>query len=388
MGCIEKGDLRALLDGELPETELARIEGHLASCAPCCRELEALRENAAFTLSAFERVAPSSVLVPVPSSSWIRERAGFGRPVTSGWGLSHMLRNLFRFVGGSRLRVAASTLAVLAIVALLFTLSPVQAVASSFLSVFRVQKFVTVQVDPSSLPKVAAPDNLGSLTTTGSFKPRVATAEEAERLTGFKVPTPGTLPAGIGPAPKAIAVTEAHSTTFTPNLEKVRSYLSSIGATDVKLPDNLDGAPITLQMPASVSVLYLEKGGAERDSNGIPRPHVGQGFLYVGASTSPTLDVPDGLDVEQIRAEVLKMPGLPQELVSQLRAIDDWRNTVVVPVVKGTTHEVNVQGVTGFAITQPDGKGTTLIWPKDGRIYAVSGSFGEADLLAVANSIK
>lgn len=388
MGCVERGDLRAFLDEELPGAERVRIEEHLLSCTSCCNELEALRVNAAFAMTAFDRVAPRPVEVPQPSWSRIRARAEGRRPVTPGWGLSQMLRNLFGFAGGSRLRAAASTATVLAIVALLFTFSPVQTVASSFLSIFRVQKFVAVQVDPSSLPKMAAPGELGSLTTTGNFNPRQVTAAEAEKAIGFKAPAPGTLPAGIESNPRAFTVTEARSTTFTPDLKKVRAYLSSIGAADVKLPENLDGASITLQLPAGVQVLYAEKGAINSSSEGVPIPAQGQKFLYVGATGSPTLDVPEGLDVEQIRAQALKMPGLPAELVSQLKAVDDWRSTVVVPVVKGTSREVKVQGATGLAITQPDGKGTSLLWPKDGRIYAVSGSFGEAELLAVANSIK
>jgi len=120
----------------------------------------------------------------------------------------------------------------------------------------------------------------------------------------------------------------------------------------------------------------------------MPVPEAGQKFLYVGASSSPTLTVPDGLDVDQIRNELLKVPGLPQDLVSQLKSISDWRSTVVVPVIKGQSHEVTVQGQSGLMITQSDGKSTSVIWPSNGAIYAVSGSFSEAETLAVANSLK
>jgi hypothetical protein len=299
-----------------------------------------------------------------------------------------MFGRLLEFVGGSRVRIVASTTIALAIVALLFTLSPVQTMASSFLSIFRVQKFVAVQVDPTSMPRIASPSDLGTLTTSGEISTRQVTADQVEKAVGFKMPIPGTLPDGLETKPRAISVTSAHSVTFVPDLKKVRAYLSSIGATDVKLPDNLDGAPITLQIPAGVIELYLERGGSARNADGTPMPLVGQNFLYVGATTSPTMNVPTGLDVDQIRSEVLKMPGLPPDLVNQLKSISDWRNTVVVPVVKGSSHEVTIQGQQGMAITQADGKGATLMWAKDGRVYAVSGSFGESELLAVANSLK
>ncbi len=390
MGCVERGDLRAFLDGELVGSERVRVEDHLASCLSCGRDLEALRVNASLAQSALDRVAPKATEVPQPAWSQIRDRAEgrVRRPVTLGWRLSQMLGDLFRFVGGGRVRMAVSTAAALAIVALLFTLSPVQTVASSFLSIFRVQKFVAVQVDPTAMPKIASPGELGSFKTTGDRTMKVVTPQDAERAVGFKMPVPSTLPSVLQASPTATMVTGSYSVTFTPDLKKVRAYLAAIGAANVQLPDNLDGAPITLQMPPTASTLYLEKGASVRNAEGVPMPAVGQKFLYLGAGSSPTMNVPDGLNVDQIRTEVLKMPGLPADLVNQLKSIDDWRSTVVVPVVKGTSHEVSIQGQTGLAIVQPDGQGASLIWPRDGKVYVISGSFSESELLAVANSLK
>ncbi len=391
MGCVERGELRAFQDGALAEVEMVRVERHLAGCAYCRAGLDALRENALLARSAIDRLAPAASEVPMPQWSRVRERAEerIRRPVTFDWGLTSMFGNLLRLVGGSRLRMATSVAATLVVVALLFTLSPVQTMASSFLSIFRVQKFVAVQVDPSSVPKeLASPQELGTIRTTGDTKARLVTLSEAEQAVGFRVPVPATLPAGLEPQPRAVMLNGAGNVTFVPDLKKVRAYLSTLGATDVKLPDNLDGATITMQMPARVQVLYLEKGGVERSADGMPRPLVGQRFLYVGATTSPTLSVPDGLDVGAIRSELLKVPGLPPDLVSQLKAIQDWQSTVVVPVVKGTSRDVTVQGEKGLLVVEPDGKGTSLIWMKGGVIYALSGSVSEAEILAAANSMR
>ena len=299
-----------------------------------------------------------------------------------------MLGALPRLIHGGKTRLAMIGMAALAIVALLFTLSPVQTAAGSFLSIFRVKRFVAVTVDPNAMPKMARPAELGSFTTSGDPMPRVVTIGDAEKLIGFRLPLPSWFPKGLEPKPTAVAAAGPFTQTFVPDLKKVRAYLSSVGASKVKLPDSLDGAPITLQMAASAMVLYLEPGAAVRSSDGMPVPAAGKRFLNVGVTSSPTLNVPSGIDVEQIRSEILKMPGLPQELVSQLRAIDDWRSTAVVPVFKGTSHEVVVQGEKGLMITQGDSKGCSLIWPKDGRIYALSGTFSEDEILAVANSMR
>ena len=44
---IDEGRLQALIDGELRLDERHRAERHLAECAPCRAELEALRANGA-----------------------------------------------------------------------------------------------------------------------------------------------------------------------------------------------------------------------------------------------------------------------------------------------------------------------------------------------------
>lgn len=393
MGCAGIGELRAFLDGELSLSERERMEIHLGSCTHCRTELDAIRETADIARMAVESLAPLDTQTPAPNWSVVQDRAN-GRvsgPVTlmHEWGFPRMFGDLFRLAGGSRFRVATSAVASILVVALLFTLSPVQTAAGSLLSIFRVKKFVAVTVDPDSLAKLASPFGLGSFTITGDQKPRKATLAEAEEAVGFRIPTPELLPSGLEPAPRSIMVTGDVSATYVPDLTKMRAHLESVGAADVDLPQSLDGAAITLRMPPSVAVLYSEKdGGTVRSAEGLVKPVGGQRFIYIGATTSPTLQVPDGIDVEQVRAELLKMPGLPTELVNQLRAIDDWRNTVVIPVVKGTARDVMVQGEKGLMITEPGGEGITLLWLKGNVVYTVTGSVSESEILVAANSLR
>ncbi len=386
MRCVGIGELRALLDGELPGGQRQRVEQHLESCAVCRGSLDALSANASFVGSALRRFAPEGSAVPRVAWSSVRDRVE--RPVTLDRRIGNVFGSLFGFVTGSRLRIATSAVAVVVAVALLFTLTPVQTAASSFLSLFRVKKFVAVTVDPASLPNIASPVDLGEFTITGDQKTRQVSLAETEKAVGFKVQTPATLPSGMETAPRSVDITSAISVTYTPDLAKVRAYLASIGASNVRLPDNLDGAPITLQVPPAVAVLYAEKGGIERTPDGLPKPLAGSRFLFLGATAGPTLSVPDGLDVELVRTEILKMPGLPQDLVKQLKAVEDWRNTVVVPVVKGTSREVTVQGEKGLLISETGGKGTTLLWLKGGIVYTLTGSVSEAEILAAANSMR
>lgn len=390
MGCVDRGELRAYLDGELAAGRGGQVESHLTSCESCRQAFEDLSRNASFARSGIDGLAPSPSQLPMPRLSGVRDvvrRAETG-PVTPVERMAEMMNNLARTLGGSRMRLAGTALVSLVLVGLLFTMSPVQTLASSFLSIFRVQKFVAITVDPKSLPDLSSPEQLGTFSTTGGGKPRTVSVDEASKAVGFRVAGPTALPTGLEPAPRSVTAMDGSTATYVPDMKKVNAYLASIGAKDVKLPAALDGATISLQIPPSAQMLYLEKGAAERDADGKIMPAVGQKFLFLGMTTSPTLTVPDGIDVEQVRTELLKIPGLPADLVNQLKSIQDWKSTVIVPVVKGSSKDVTVQGEKGLLVTSPDGQGRNLIWLKGGVVYAMSGSVSEAELLAAAESIK
>ena len=390
MACATIGELRAYLDGELPAGEMDRLARHVASCVSCEAELEGLRANASVVRTALDLASPSALEASAPSWSRIRDRLD-GRenhPVTRAWRVSEMVRNLLHQATASRARLATSAVAIFVAMALVFSLSPVQTAASSFLSVFRVTKFVAVTVDPTALPNLKSLSELGSFSNKGSQTPKEVSLAQAESTVGFNVPTPSTLPSGLDKTPRSTMVTGTYSVTFTPNLEKINAYLASIGASNVKFPANIDGQPITVQVQPAVAMLYTEPGVVTRSQDGMLKPGPGQKYLYVGATTSPSINVPAGVDVNQVREALLSIPSLPPELVSQLKSITDWQTTVIVPVVKGTSKDVQVQGTQGVLVTEAKGPGMTLLWQKGGIVYVVSGNVSEFDLLAAANSMK
>lgn len=390
MTCATIGELRAYLDGELSPGEMDRLARHVASCVSCEVELEGLRANASVVRTALDLASPSALEASVPSWSRIRDRLD-GRenhPVTRAWRVSEMVRNLLHQATASRARLATSAVAIFVAMALLFSLSPVQTAASGFLSVFRVEKFVAVTVDPNSLPNLKSLSDLGTIKTTGSRSMKEVPLAQAESTVGFKVPIPTSLPSGLQKTPMFTSVTGAYGVTFTPNLAKIKAYLASINASNVKLPDNIDGQPITVQVQPAVAMLYAEPGAISQTPDGMPKPGPGQKYLYVGATTSPTISVPAGVDVSQVRDALLSIPSLPPDLVSQLKSITDWQNTVIVPVAKGTSKDVQVQGTQGVLVTEAKGPGLTLLWKKDNVVYVLSGNVSESELLAAANSMK
>src|SRR5665647_224077 len=98
MGCVDRGELRAYLDGELAAGRGGLVESHLASCDSCRQECEALGRNASFARSAMDVLAPLPSQLPMPRLSGVRDvvRRGEMSPVTPLERIGDMMKNLAR----------------------------------------------------------------------------------------------------------------------------------------------------------------------------------------------------------------------------------------------------------------------------------------------------
>jgi hypothetical protein len=67
----------------------------------------------------------------------------------------------------------------------------------------------------------------------------------------------------------------------------------------------------------------------------------------------------------------------------------DWTNTLLLPVPENIASfsEVQIDGVSGIALTSLNGRDTALMWQKDGIVYVLSGG-NVADLIKVADSLQ
>jgi hypothetical protein len=113
----------------------------------------------------------------------------------------------------------------------------------------------------------------------------------------------------------------------------------------------------------------------------------GDKHLTVSQMTSPSLEIPASVDVESIRQSLLSMPGLPPDVVSQLRSIQDWQHTLIIPVPQdATTSRETVDGAPALLISSQ--KGTAVLWQKDGVLHAVGGQATADEVMATANSLS
>ncbi len=283
--------------------------------------------------------------------------------------------------------IAATAAAVLIV---LLLLPGTSALASQFLSLFRVQHFQPVQVtgqDVTALSQYSAPrvDDLGSVKfQAGSFHMRNnLTKDQAVKSVNFSVVLPTQLPNGVANSPSFSVIEGGHG-VFTFSSSKLHAYLVKNGHGNVKIPANLNGATFDVTTTAGVMIKYGYHGG---------NPFV------VGELPSPLIRATGSASLEQLRNFMLSLPGLPASLVAQLKQIDLNNGTIPLPVPAGIdAHSVTVNGTSGVLLSSNKTttveniknfpSGSLVVWQAKGIIYALGGiAINTSQLLAAANSI-
>ncbi|MCL5961078.1 MAG: zf-HC2 domain-containing protein [Chloroflexi bacterium] len=384
MSCVDVGTLRAFVDGELRDDERRLVERHVADCRDCRRVLEEVTEVSSWAGSQLASLDPVEMPEPGVALPGVRQKlvaAGNRRSVPERL-VSAFNRQWYRF--------GAAAAALLLTFSIVLVYAPARSAAEGFLGVFRVQKFQAVQVDPAKMPRLPAPTNIGEFSFTRDPKiETVASIEEARKRMSFDLRAPGNVPSSLLPTPAVMVSSEAEA-ALTIDLDKLNAYLASIGATNVSLPPSLDGATVKVKISPEVGLVYSDKTFAQLKaaSDGAKSPPSDVRILFVAQGRSPVMEGPSNLDWEQLRSQLLQMPGLPPEFVAQVRGIHDWQQTLLVPVVGGTSRNVTVDGVQGILVTSKEHGMVVALWQKNDVLYAVGGNLTESDVLGVANSLK
>ncbi|MBI2864111.1 MAG: hypothetical protein HYX94_06065 [Chloroflexi bacterium] len=383
MGCVDIGKLRAFCDGEVASGEAKQIETHVARCISCREQLDGVRKAGSFVAAKMNAIAPLPGEAPPgieASLAAIRRREPRLATKTAE---GNTARGLSRWIGGLvagatfHWRASVAGLVAVAVVISLVALPPVRTIADDLLGIFRVQKFTQVTLDPGTLKNLPNfdPSKMGTfdgITREPSSSTVASPAEAAARL-DFPLRLPQHLPAGVTNNPK-LAVTDSFSVAYTFDLARATTYMASMGITGIDLPKSLNGQKISGTMPVHVIASYGE---------GVPGAAMA---LFQGRS--PVVEIPDGVNLDEVFNAIYSLPGLPPELVVQLRAID-WRTTAPVPVLKGdTSRKLTVDGVEGLLVRNDIEKVTVLFWQKDGIVYVMAGDVADSDLVAAANSLK
>ncbi len=202
--------------------------------------------------------------------------------------------------------------------------------------------------------------------------------EEASRRVGFAVkqPDPAALPPGVSRTP-TITAEPAGQTRFTFDRDKAAAYFRDLGRTDLRLPDRLHGTTLVISTPPVAMLRYAAGDG---------KPAV-----MVGQTSDVQVAVEGAVTLDEVRDYLLSVPGLPAEVAAQLRAIQNWENTLPIPVPadKIAWRETTIHGGQGLVLTDNTGLGSAALWRlRDGRIYGVAGPLKDGELQRVVDALR
>jgi hypothetical protein len=254
------------------------------------------------------------------------------------------------------------------------------------LSVFQPTQIKAISVTPTDARALQALPPLEAFgAVRGTRSPavdEVGTAGEAAQDAGFALRLPGNVPAALANQVH-YQVTQRAKTTFTFDKVKAAAWARQHKVALTALPAGLDGATYTATLEPIAIVTYGTQ--PHKREHGVRRGT----FLAVMQAPVPTVTA-SGASLHTLAEWFAAQPGVPRSLVAQIRAIGDPTQTLPIPIRfdKQTATKVTVDGVQGLAIGDETGIGSTIVWTKAGKLYAVGGTFAQSQVLGLAETLK
>lgn len=388
---IEEGTLRAYLDEELPSEEFENTKNHLVSCPQCQEAAEALKNETGRVLQILECIDDGSKGPPEDS------KAALAQMKTQIDKSKEKEVNMSGKLFSSIPRPAWIILAVIALLAIGLTFSPIRAIANTFLGLFRVEQVRVVEFQNNDMSEKLGASSQFEYMMSNQVNIQeygdpqdAADAAEASSLAGFAVRLPSETK-----QESSIRVIPGGKATFNIDLEQINTILTDIDRSDIQLPRNLDGASITVEIPASIEARFGEcefeemESELETDSEAV---HPSSCISFIQAP-SPVVEAPPDLDLVKIGEAFLQITGMSPEEAADFSQNVDWATTLIIPVPRyySEHEEVPVDGVTGILIKHYEyktGDMYLLVWVKDGIIHGLTGPGEKSDALLIANSLK
>lgn len=410
--CPEDGLWRAWLDRDISGMDGPTHythDRHLEHCRACQQRVASLRANALHTGRVLYHRPPD---VSAADLALARQRLDWRRgaarttfpipipapsPLPGSAAASKEPRSMPSSISATAFRFRAALASIAAALALTFVIGFTpqgQSAASAFLAQFRGEKIQVIPLDANTLQsadrmfqqlgnlgQVQRPSN-SSVAAARRDLLEVETLAETSQKAGFPVTEPRVLPAGLDKTP-TIRYLPGQEGRFTFDAARARAYFQSIGQPDVQLPPRFDGATLVVNLPPAV-LLHYQPSEAATGSASAAGLVVGQaGQLTVGVES------PSGVTLQELREFLLGLPGIPAELKTQIRGIQDWQNTLPlpVPVDKVSWEQTRIGGVDGLILNDNSGLGSGALFQRDGRVYGVAGSYKADEIRRVADSL-
>ena len=356
-----EGVLRRLLDEPAGVADADRQ--HVAGCTECRGGLAAMREDAALVDAALVTESVADVDV---DAAWRRLLKA---------GLAPESEQVVTPLRASRSRGVLRRPAVAALAVAVVLTGAGTAAANDWLQIFRTKKIAPVSFSTSDL--IALPDltAYGDVVVTGEVDVNpVPDAAAAAAASGLDVPEVTTLPRGVSGEPVYQVGREA-SATFTFSAERAARTAAEEGRTLPTPPPGLDGSRVRLVAGPGVAAIW-------RQPTGVPA-------LFVGRAVAPKA-FSTGVPFETVRDYLLSLPGLPENVASQLRTFTADGSTLPLPVPadRMTTSSAKVGDVQATVLASRDRLLAAVVWVDDGVVTVVAGSLDPGEVVAIARELR
>ncbi|HEV2388884.1 MAG TPA: hypothetical protein VGS20_16705 [Candidatus Acidoferrales bacterium] len=289
----------------------------------------------------------------------------------------------------------------LAIIVAGLNFTPAHRLARRFFQSLRMGKVQAVNVDLSNFVGPTADRSLqqmvsqmisNKVTVTVNEKTETApTAAAAGQIAGFPV----RLPSAEKDAPR-LTVRGNHAFQLTVDRTRLEAIFKEAGRPDVALPQAIDGAVVAVRIPRTVVARY---GNCPRPPSATanvatPPPNSTEysTCAVLSQSPSPVVDVPAGLDLEQLAQIGLELAGMTPDQAHRFLGTVNWQATLGLPVPRflRSYEAVKVNGVQGTLLNMAGRRGPTytLVWAKAGMVYSLTGYGSPSDAVTVASSLQ
>jgi hypothetical protein len=399
MTCLNGGTIQAYHDKEISVAELQGIERHLAECTACRTRLASVARDSGLVrdaLSTLDEHAGPITGAAIAYAGFRAEINSQGASHTSWW------NRLF-----TRPWTPAWGAAGIIAIAILIGFSPARTWAGRLLATLRVKRIAVIAIDPESFIRTEQNDpraykllektvSESVVFTTQPGNPQIVSdASAAAQLAGFRVRSLRDLP-----GPLRVQVNGGVAFHMTIDRDRLVNVLDEIGRSDVQIPDAVDGATVSVDIPKTVFSMYGDcksryarrgrSGG--NDLNEVPSdPSLSSNCTLLVQAPSPTVSVPPHLNMSDIAEAALEVAGMGAGEAHALCKSIDWTSTLVIPIPRNaaSSRPVFVDGVEGTLIEmQREQNRYSLLWTKNGIIYSLNGNGTTNDALALAASLR
>jgi hypothetical protein len=367
---IDTGLLRSYMDGEIDTTKAVAVSEHLEACGSCQAEFKALKTNAAGMREGLDELPQTAT---DPKSAWNALQSRLSPTEASRASFGTALRKWS----------PAGVGALATVVALLFALAPVRSWAQSFLSIFRVERFAVLELNPDTMEYGGMEDGAAfnqavtrllssEVTITEPMRNAVpvADAATASKLTQFPVRL---LDEG---KPGTFLFRSSFSAQMNLDRDRIQSILEEAGRNDVQIPESVDGARVAFHVPAGIVGFYGNCGNRPERMQGRdekPRDDGDATCITLLEFRSPTFTAPDRVDPAQVAQAALEFMGMSADDAASFTQTVDWTSTLVLPVMRGqmSYEQIAVNGNDGVLL-RPRGQEKnghfSLLWVTDGVV--------------------